>query len=122
MENAGKDSTISNEMISISRAEYDALLAQNAELTNQVKWLMEQMRLARHKEYGPSSEKSKYDHEDLFNEPEATADMRFPEPCVYDCLTTYFLLIQNSLPSCDTASNSVPSLISSISLLVTDTI
>ena len=80
MNNAHTNPANRDDIITLSRAEYDALLAQNAELTNQVKWLMEQMRLARHKEYGPSSEKSKYDHEDLFNEPEATADMRFPEP------------------------------------------
>ena len=80
MENACKDSVIINETITISRSEYDTLLAQNAELTNQVKWLMEQMRLARHKQYGSSSEKSRYDQEELFNEPEATADARVPEP------------------------------------------
>lgn len=80
MENACKDSPISNETITISQAEYDTLLAQNAELTNQVKWLLEQMRLARHKQYGSSSEKSRYDQEDLFNELEATADARLPEP------------------------------------------
>ena len=32
MENAGNDSTNIDEMITLSRAEYDALLAQNAEL------------------------------------------------------------------------------------------
>ena len=56
------------------------MLAQNAELATQVTWLMEQMRLARHKQYGSSSEKSRYDQENLFNEPEATADARVPEP------------------------------------------
>ena len=80
MENVRKDSTNIDGTITISRAEYDTLLAQNAELTNQVTWLMEQMRLARHKQYGSSSEKSRYDQEDLFNEPEATADVRIPEP------------------------------------------
>ena len=80
MNNAHTNPANRDDIITLSRAEYDALLAQNAELTNQVKWLMEQMRLARHKEYGPSSEKSKYDHEDLFNEAEATADARVPEP------------------------------------------
>ena len=74
MENVRKDSTNIDGTITISRAEYDTLLAQNAELTNQVTWLMEQMRLARHKQYGSSSEKSKYDQEELFNEPEVTAD------------------------------------------------
>lgn len=80
MENVRKDSTNIDGTITISRAEYDTLLAQNAELTNQVTWLMEQMRLARHKQYGSSSEKSRYDQEELFNEPEVTADARVPEP------------------------------------------
>ena len=80
MENECKEPENIAEMITISRAEYNALLAQNGELTNQVKWLMEQVRLARHKQFGTSSEKSRYDQEDLFNEPEATADAQFPEP------------------------------------------
>ena len=78
-----------DETITLPRAEYDALLAQNAELTSQVKWLLEQMRLARHKQYGASSEKSRYDQEDLFNEPEATADARLPEPELMEIQRNY---------------------------------
>jgi len=80
MKNTQEDTIPSDEIITLSRAEYDALLTQNAELAQQVKWLMEQMRLANHKQYGASSEKSKYIQEDLFNEAEATADSRVVEP------------------------------------------
>jgi transposase len=69
-----------DEMIFISRAEYETLKTQNTELTQQVKWLMEQMRLVRQKRFGASSEKSKYDQYNLFNEAEATADQRIAEP------------------------------------------
>lgn len=68
------------EMIFVSRTEYEALKIQNEELTQQVKWLMEQMRLSKQKQFGSSSEKSKYDQFNLFNEAEATADERVPEP------------------------------------------
>lgn len=80
MENVRKANQLQDEMISISRAEYEELQARNAELTQQVHWLMEQMRLARQKRFGSSSEKSQYDQIDLFNEAEATADKRIPEP------------------------------------------
>ena len=56
------------------------LKEQNAELNGQVKWLMEQMRLARQKRFGVSSEKSEYDQLNLFNEAEATADDKIAEP------------------------------------------
>ena len=55
-------------MISIPRDEYEALKAQNKELAQQVQWLMEQMRLSKQKQFGSSSEKSKYDTLNLFNE------------------------------------------------------
>ena len=59
----------------ISKAEYDAfraLEAQNAHLERQVEYLLGQMRLSRHKQFGASSEKSEYDMDqlNLFNEAE----------------------------------------------------
>lgn len=72
-----------DEMVSISRSEYETLKAlkeQNVELSSQVKWLMEQMRLARHKRFAASSEKSEYDQLSLFNEAEATAGDETAEP------------------------------------------
>ena len=53
---------ISNgEMVTISRAEYEAFQAQRkkiSELERRVDLLMEALRLARHKQFGASSEKS----------------------------------------------------------------
>ena len=68
--------TSTGEMVTISRAEYEELQAQRkkiSELESRVEVLMEALRLARHKQFGASSEKS----EDtltgqlsfLFNEP-----------------------------------------------------
>lgn len=81
MENITETNTTTIEdAISVSRAEYEALKAQNKELVQQVQWLMEQMRLSKQKQFGSSSEKSKYDELNLFNEAEATADKRAAEP------------------------------------------
>lgn len=55
-------------------------LVQNAKLEKQVQWLMERMRLMRQKQFGSSSEKSAYYQLNFFNEAEATADERVPEP------------------------------------------
>ena len=74
------NTTTTKEMISIPRDEYEALKAQNKELAQQVQWLMEQMRLSKQKQFGSSSEKSKYDTLNLFNEAEATTDQRIAEP------------------------------------------
>ena len=60
------------ETVTISRTEYDRLVGEQARLERQVEYLLEQMRLSRHRQYGASSEKSEYDHEqlNLFNEAE----------------------------------------------------
>lgn len=76
----------SAETITISRAEYNEYLVlktQNAELSRQVKWFLEQLRLARQKRFGSSSEQSQYDgivQLDLFNEAEAIAEEVEPKP------------------------------------------
>jgi transposase len=51
-----------------------------AELEALVKYYEEQFRLARHRQFGTSSEKSEYDQLNFFNETEATADANEPEP------------------------------------------
>jgi len=51
-----------------------------AELTSKVEWLMEQFRLAQHRRFGASSEKSDHDQVNLFNELEITSDILIPEP------------------------------------------
>ena len=68
-----------NDMITISRTEYEALKEQNAELFQQVEWLMEQIRLAKHKRFGASSEKSN-EQLTLFNEAEVISDSSVTEP------------------------------------------
>ena len=72
MENEKRIATSNAEMVTISRAEYEALKAQNTDLSNQIEWLMEQMRLTRKKLFGSSSEKTQEDVMDqlsfLFNE------------------------------------------------------
>lgn len=88
MENL-KTSAVQDEIISVSRAEYEALKTHNAELAQQVQWLMEQMRLARQKRFGASSEKSQYEQYNLFNEAEATADQRIAEPALTEVQRHY---------------------------------
>ena len=74
-----KDFQTSNpEMVTISRAEYEAQQGRIAELEQQVSVLMEALRLARHKRLGASSEKISEDAMEqlsfLFNEAEACAE------------------------------------------------
>lgn len=67
--------------ITISRNEYEQLKAQNAQLTQQVQWLIEQIRLAKHRQFGPSSEKSVGEQLSLlFNEAEVWTEPKTPEP------------------------------------------
>lgn len=74
------------ETITISRAEYNELVAakaQASELSQQVQYLLEQMKLARKKQFGASAEQSRYDSPsqlNLFNEAEYFADESFLEP------------------------------------------
>lgn len=69
------------ETVTITKAEYDRLVGEQARLERQVEYLLSQMRLARHKQFGASSEKSEYDAEqlNLFNEVEVFAASE-PEP------------------------------------------
>ena len=71
-------------------AELENLATQNAELRSKItelesllKFYEEQFRLYKHRQFGASSEKSRYDGIDqlnLFNEAEVTADANLPEP------------------------------------------
>jgi len=84
MEKVNENFINSAETITISRVEYETLKTQNAELSQQVNWLMEQIRLARQKRFGSSSEQSKYDAGEqlslLFNEAEVFADEKAAKP------------------------------------------
>jgi transposase len=75
------------ETVTISKVEYDELRAKISanesyitELTAEVEWLMEQFRLAQHRRFGASSEKSDYDQVSLFNEAEAASGVLVQEP------------------------------------------
>ena len=61
------------EIVTISKAEYETL-------KQQVAWLMEQLKLSKRRQYGVSSEKSEYDQVSLFNEVEVAADPTAVEP------------------------------------------
>ena len=67
--------TENEERISVSRAEYEALKAENAELNQKLDFLMGQLRLAKKKVFGASSEQAGEQLAEqlsfLFNEPEA---------------------------------------------------
>ena len=80
MNNKTNFSTSNTEMVQISRAEYEKLQEDRtyiAELEQQVKWLMEQMKLLKRKQFGSSSEKASEEVMEqmslLFDEAEAYA-------------------------------------------------
>lgn len=50
------------------------------ELEQQIQWLMSQIRLAKHKQFGTSSEQTNVEQMNLFNEAEVTANSADPEP------------------------------------------
>lgn len=70
------------ETVTITKAEYEAQQTQIRELTGQVQYLMEQLRLSKHRQFGSSSEKSEYDFGqlNLFNDAEVFADANVVEP------------------------------------------
>jgi transposase len=72
-----------------------------AELEQQVEWLMSQIRLAKHKQFGVSSEKTDDVQLSIFNEAEANADMSISEPKISEIKTHYrkrTLLTTDKLP------------------------
>ncbi len=66
-----------------------------AQLEEQVQWLISQMRLAKNKQFGSSSEKTNPDQTDdniqlsIFNEAEASANLIAPEPEITEVKTHY---------------------------------
>lgn len=59
------------------------------ELEQQLQWLMSQIRLAKHKQYGASSEKTDSFQLSLFNEAESHVDMTIPEPKISEVKAHY---------------------------------
>jgi transposase len=60
-----------------------------AELEQQVQWFMAQIRLAKHKQFGVSSEQTNVEQINLFNEAEVTADLAAPEPSLTEVKAHY---------------------------------
>ena len=58
MKNVETNSKIPQETVTISREEYDNLIAQNKELSQKILWLMETINLNNKKLFGSSSEKT----------------------------------------------------------------
>ena len=80
------------ETVTILKTEYDNLKSGYAELAAKVEWLMEQFRLAQHRRFGVSSEKSAgsdNDQMNLFNESETASDVLVPEPEIVEVESHY---------------------------------
>ena len=60
-----------------------------AELEQQMQWLMSQIRLAKHKQFGASSEQTGDVQMSIFNEAESSADLAVPEPELTNVKTHY---------------------------------
>jgi hypothetical protein len=60
-----------------------------AELKRQVQWFMEQIRLAKRRQFGISSEQTNAFQINLFNEAEAAADLTAPEPSLSEVKAHY---------------------------------
>jgi len=67
--------------VTIPETEYNNLQADNNSMKQQIEFLMAQLKLSKHRQFGTSSEKSEYDGEqlNLFNEAEVTADKTVAE-------------------------------------------
>ncbi|MCT4507216.1 MAG: IS66 family transposase [Tepidibacter sp.] len=66
--------------------------SQEAEITllkNQIAWMMEQMKLSKHKQFGASSEKSEYDQLSFFNEAEKEVNKNLQEPTIEEIEVRY---------------------------------
>lgn len=82
MKNIEINAKTPQETITISREEYNNLIAQNKEMAQKLQWLMETIKLNNRKMFGSSSEKTEEESAQLsiFNEAEEIANIRKPEP------------------------------------------
>ena len=67
----------------------EELTAENEQLRHQVQWLMQQFRLAKHKQFGASSEQTDLNQLYLFNEAEQSAALTAPEPEITEVKAHY---------------------------------
>lgn len=84
------------ETVTIPRHEYEELRQQNADLQQRVEYLMAQMRLAKHKRFGSSSEKTNVGQLSLFDEAEASSNTETPEPEITEVKSHYRKKVSNS--------------------------
>ena len=80
MKNVKKTTTSNAETVTISRAEYESQRAQLSELTAQNQWLLEQLGLARKRQFGSSSEKGQ---DEVMEQMIMTFGLTFNEAEVY---------------------------------------
>ncbi|MDD4089046.1 MAG: transposase [Tissierellia bacterium] len=83
MKNVENIEKVTTETITISREEYDNLIAQNLEMQKQIKWLMDTIKLKNNKIFGSSSEKTNKEESDqlsIFNEAEVESNLQVKEP------------------------------------------
>ena len=69
------NNTKTEEVITLSKAEYESM-------KQQIAWLIEQLKLSKRHQFGTSSEKSDYDQASFFNEAETVADLSADESSV----------------------------------------
>ncbi len=73
------------ETVTITTSEYESFKTEIVELKTLVKYYEEQLRLNKHRQFGPSSEKEEISGQlGLFDEVENTADPKLPEPELED--------------------------------------
>lgn len=83
MKNIEINTNTAQETITISREEYNNLIAQNKEMSQKLQWLMETIKLNNKKMFGSSSEKTVEEESaqlSIFNEAEEVANIKKPEP------------------------------------------
>ena len=89
VENIEKTAT---KTITISREEYDKLIAQNLEMQKQIKWLMDTIKLKNNKIFGSSSERTNIEESDqlsIFNEAEVESNLQVKEPILEEVKAHY---------------------------------
>ena len=89
MEKNLQTSESGEKMVSIPLTDYEGMKTRTAELEQKLQWVMEQLGLAKKRQFGSSSEKSEYGQIDLFNEAEAGAKEDAVEPELYESIRPY---------------------------------
>lgn len=92
MKSEEKTVTSNTENVTISRAEYESLKAENAELTHRLDWMAERLKLSNKKLFGASSERRTEELSNqlcLFNEAEAFSDEKQAEPDIAEVKSHY---------------------------------